>query len=65
MPVHALVVLQCRYASASLWQDEAENYQGHSSYLTNAKFLQNALRPMVITTGGHDLTVMQWAVARR
>ena len=41
-------------------QAEGHNYGGHSSHVTAAKFLYDD--GCVISTGGRDMTVLQWKV---
>jgi len=44
-----------------LLQSLCHTYGGHSSHVTNVSFLQDDSR--LISTGGHDTSVMQWALS--
>ena len=43
-------------------KSEKRSYQGHSSHVTNVTFINNDTR--LITTGGNDMAVFQWAVIK-
>ena len=43
-------------------KSEKRTYQGHSSHVTNVTFINNDTR--LITTGGGDMAIFQWAVVK-
>jgi len=45
----------------SLLQSLCHTYGGHSSHVTNVSFLHDDSR--LISTGGRDTSVMQWALS--
>ena len=50
------------YPCSSAKGAEKRSYQGHSSHVTNVTFVNGDTR--IITCGGNDMAVLQWAIVR-
>jgi echinoderm microtubule-associated protein-like 1/2 len=50
------------YPCASAKGAEKKTYQGHSSHVTNVTFVNGDTR--LITCGGNDMAVFQWAIVK-